>query len=506
MSTELNCRRRVLFVDDDPQFLRHVTELMRTLSGGAWDIVTAGSAGEAFTVLRERTVHLAVVDVEMAVMDGIQLLALLHRGHPQIQKAVLTSMPSEERRTACLANGADLFLAKPTEEAAWLQVYLALTELLRFHSDQGFRGVMRRVGLDDVLQMECLARKSSVLEVADGSMRGEIFVEHGQIVHAQAGVLQGEQAFNRLLALRGGQFNLRSFAEPPSRTISGQWEFLLMEAARQRDEAIAAQPPPEVVAEAVSPVPSAQDKVETLLAIQEAGERPAPETTAAGERPRLLEMLVCSSSGDVLHEWQCRDRANWVSFFEFLSQKSQRLAQGLTLGDFDRLEIETPQARSVVLVTATSGTLVGVERSSQSPGLFSPAAPVQCAWELMANWMWQVPSVAGELCRALRGADAKFVSDQDSAEFPAAATAQALRCVADTWDVLLARRVRPELLLWRYRNAALYCVRRMDGTVFGVFVARRGGAEVPIAPLALLEQFRLLRPGSAEASAPAPGA
>ena len=39
-----------------------------------------------------------------------------------------------------------------------------------------------------------------------------------------------------VLALRGGEFNLQPFTEPPRRTIEGQWENLLMEAARLNDE------------------------------------------------------------------------------------------------------------------------------------------------------------------------------------------------------------------------------------------------------------------------------
>ena len=39
-----------------------------------------------------------------------------------------------------------------------------------------------------------------------------------------------------MLGLKGGEFDLRPFVEPPAQTIEGQWEFLLMEAARQVDE------------------------------------------------------------------------------------------------------------------------------------------------------------------------------------------------------------------------------------------------------------------------------
>ena len=48
---------------------------MTAMSGGAWDILAAESAGQAFTLLQAQTVELAVVDVEMGVMDGVQFLS-----------------------------------------------------------------------------------------------------------------------------------------------------------------------------------------------------------------------------------------------------------------------------------------------------------------------------------------------------------------------------------------------------------------------------------------------
>jgi CheY-like chemotaxis protein len=77
--------RRVLFVDDDPAFLETVRELMSVLSEGHWEVLTALSASQAFGVLQAQAVDLAVIDVQMGVMDGIQMLSLLNRGYPNVQ-------------------------------------------------------------------------------------------------------------------------------------------------------------------------------------------------------------------------------------------------------------------------------------------------------------------------------------------------------------------------------------------------------------------------------------
>jgi hypothetical protein len=50
------------------------------------------------------------------------------------------------------------------------------------------------------------------------------------------GTLVGEQAFYRLLSLKGGEFHVKPFKAPPQRTIQERWELLLMDAARICDE------------------------------------------------------------------------------------------------------------------------------------------------------------------------------------------------------------------------------------------------------------------------------
>ena len=44
--------------------------------------------------------ELVVVDVQMGVMDGIQMLSMLNRGHPNVQKVVLTGFANEKYRAA----------------------------------------------------------------------------------------------------------------------------------------------------------------------------------------------------------------------------------------------------------------------------------------------------------------------------------------------------------------------------------------------------------------------
>ncbi len=379
--------RRVLFVDDDQTFLETVKELMGVLSAGHWEIFTAESASQAFALLQHQPVDLAVIDINMGVMDGIQMLSMLNRGYPNVQKVVLTGHASEKYRAACLSNGAELYLEKPTNSSGWQSLHGVLNELVKFRPEEGFRGVLRRVGLTDVIQMECLARSSSVLEVSAARMTGKLFIDTGQIVHAQCGDLTGEEAFNRLLAMSGGQFNLKPFTEPPTRSLSGQWEFLLMEAARKSDEdketqaaaAAMAAPPGETFLAEVERMTTAAISEAALPHALESAEPPGGSSIPAprlelplalppgvASRPKVDEVLVCSAQGEVLYEWQCANTDLWVNFFEFVSQRGQWLAQTLPAGEFNRLEIQSGGVRAVVIIANDRGVLVKTRREALS--------------------------------------------------------------------------------------------------------------------------------------------
>ncbi len=366
--TTFEGRRRVLFVDDDKQFLESIRQLMEGFSRGAWEVVTAEDAGQALALLKAKPCHLVVIDVQMPVVDGLQFLTLLNRRYPSVQKVVLTGFATEAYRAACLSNGAELFLEKPKTADEQKNLYATLHEVLRFRPEDGFQGVLRRVGLHDVIQMECLSASSSVLEIKAGRRQGRIFIRDGLIVHAEAGKRQGEDAFHYLLALKGGEFALRPFTEPAARTIDGQWEFLLMEAARVRDEQGDNTPSEEQTTHTSTwlppapatptPPPLASPPPPDLTKAVPRESAPAAEKPSTPEGRTIDEVLLCSTQGETIYEWQVRNTDLWVNCLEFLCRKSQHMAAALPLGRFERLAAAQDDRELSVVVGNDRGFVV----------------------------------------------------------------------------------------------------------------------------------------------------
>src|SRR5208283_1946540 len=138
-------KHQVLFVDDDRAFLEAITALYDILGDKTWEIHRAITADQALDALKQKAIDLVVLDIGMPVLDGMQLLNLIHRRYPDVKKAILTGSASTGDRAACLANGAELFIQKPLSSEWMKAVFTTLNELITWAHRKGFSGMLRQV-------------------------------------------------------------------------------------------------------------------------------------------------------------------------------------------------------------------------------------------------------------------------------------------------------------------------------------------------------------------------
>lgn len=313
---------------------------------GRWVVHTADHFAPALACIKQHPIDLAVLDLRMPVMDGMQLLKLFKRTHPEIQVIILTSAATEESRNQCLESGAILFFDKTEVSDNLDKIYVAL-ESVASSPTEGFRGVLRQVGLTDVLQMECLGRKSSVLEIQTQNQTGRIFISAGDIVHAELGELRGERALFGILGLRGGEFHLRPFARPQRQTIDGHWESLVMEAARLQDEASAGT---EGSAAAASPEASEPGEIESAS-------------------PReIVEIVLCSPTGELLYDWESKKVDGRLALLSQFAQLSEVVGRTLDWGQGLRLDARAGEHRAIALLQPDRRLLIR-STSSEDGGL-----------------------------------------------------------------------------------------------------------------------------------------
>jgi DNA-binding NtrC family response regulator len=103
-------RARVLVVDDE-EVVRQSYE--RSLSGVSCNVRTALSGQDAIRVMEENPCDVALVDIRMPGMNGIELLREIKDRWPECEVVVITGYPTIESAKEAVRLGAFNYLAKP---------------------------------------------------------------------------------------------------------------------------------------------------------------------------------------------------------------------------------------------------------------------------------------------------------------------------------------------------------------------------------------------------------
>jgi two-component system, OmpR family, response regulator len=105
-------RIRLLLVDDEEGF---VNVLSKRISRRNIEVTTAYSGSEAIQTLRNREFDVAVLDLKMEDMNGLEVLKILRIMDPKLAVIMLTGHGSAEAAQKGIELGAYDYLTKPCE-------------------------------------------------------------------------------------------------------------------------------------------------------------------------------------------------------------------------------------------------------------------------------------------------------------------------------------------------------------------------------------------------------
>lgn len=218
----------ILVVDTDQAA---TLTLAATLKEFGHSVLTARDAIHALSILEFRAFEVLMVDIEASRVEGIDLIGWARSICPRPRIVVIGNSASADEQASIVSRGAGLFLSKPLDLGRLIQ----FLESTRSHSS--FSGMVEGVDIVEYVQFILLGGKKTLLEITSNvGTQGRIFLSEGLVLHAVCGILQGEQALYRCLCFKEGSFAHLPWQEPEQITINKPGEFLLMEAARKRDE------------------------------------------------------------------------------------------------------------------------------------------------------------------------------------------------------------------------------------------------------------------------------
>lgn len=102
----------ILIIDDDENILKVLSKLLEKLG---CTVTTTETGQKALDKIKNEKYCVALIDVRLQDVNGLDLLSQIHKIAPAMVKIVLTGYPSDEDRAIALERGADDYLIKPVK-------------------------------------------------------------------------------------------------------------------------------------------------------------------------------------------------------------------------------------------------------------------------------------------------------------------------------------------------------------------------------------------------------
>ncbi len=103
---------RILVVDDDESITHTVKEILES-EGNIVDLAATGR--EAIKRTEESAYNVALLDIRLPDMEGVELLKLIKDAVPRTRKIMVTGYPSMQNAVAALNKNADAYMVKPVD-------------------------------------------------------------------------------------------------------------------------------------------------------------------------------------------------------------------------------------------------------------------------------------------------------------------------------------------------------------------------------------------------------
>ena len=221
-------------------------------------------------------------------------------------------------------------------------------------------GSLKELSLTNIIQVNCNEMNTATVRLENEGQEGMICFAEGAVVHATAGDLVGEEAVYELLSWPDGSFVVEQGRAAQQRTISSNWNSLLLEGIRRVDES--GQPP-------VTPVEIEPASVEALAEEDDMTRLARALNTIGG----VEGSVIISHDGVVFASDVDGNPEKEGAVAVFVGNAAKEVGQAMGLSPFDWGLVTMGNYRTLVLEQPTFfvGLLLG---EKASPALVSAEA------------------------------------------------------------------------------------------------------------------------------------
>ncbi|MGI8432454.1 MAG: response regulator [Chthoniobacterales bacterium] len=227
---------QVLILEPDEKLSAEIVAALKAAVPGTSSAV-ARSVSEAQHLVVAQKPELFVLDVDAGYDSAQEFVYDLRTSHPKARAIILTATHFTAQRDHVAGLGPIHFLEKPFPRGDFMTLVEALLAPAGSSEGERFQGTLSDLHIADIIQLKCISGATSMLEfTGPKGEKARVYFENGQVRHATAPGKEGREAFNQIVDWKGGVISEVPVPENPPRTITLDWQVLLMEAVRTIDE------------------------------------------------------------------------------------------------------------------------------------------------------------------------------------------------------------------------------------------------------------------------------
>ena len=178
-------------------------------------------------------------------------------------------------------------------------------------------GNLKDLKLPNLIQLNCMEKNKAKLSIESRNLKGEIYFDNGQILHAKANNEEGEKAVFALLQLKEGLFRVENGIDAEEQTVFNNWSNLLLDSLRVIDE------------EKDTEKGQIEDKLKTLLAM-----KGISDAEILDKKGRIIASSVPVSK-----------REGYSYLLSFSYKEADFLAETLGMGALKYINLKTPKSK-----------------------------------------------------------------------------------------------------------------------------------------------------------------
>ena len=224
--------KKVLIVDDEETLTWSMSKSL-SKDKDKYEVIIANNGREALALMEKNKIDLVITDIRMPDVNGLDLLVKIKKEYPQTKVIIMTAYGSSDVQKEANQRGSLFYIEKPFEISDIRKIIIDL-----LGKKKGFRGKVFGLQLTDIIHMNCLSRLTTALTITRDGEKGVIYLNEGEIIHAECGEQKGTEAFYSILSWQEGEFVANIGFVPPVQTIYQNWEHLLIEAMRRNDDKV----------------------------------------------------------------------------------------------------------------------------------------------------------------------------------------------------------------------------------------------------------------------------